>query len=286
LFGDYLLAQGITSRADRTGDDWVFWVHDEDKVPRAREELALYLGQPDDPRYRAASGAAEEVRKRSEQLDREYRKNVRSLSGSWDGLRFRRRPLTVSLVAACVVVYLIGGLVPGANSWFWEHLGFFPNEVAGSIELSRGLEAITRRGEVWRLITPSFLHLGLLHLVFNVWATMVEGTLIETRRGSRTLLILVLVSAAASNVGQFLYVANFDQVLHGWGGFSGVGFALFGYLWMKGVNEPEDGMMLHPSTVRMMLLWLLLGFTGIFPMANGAHLMGLVVGVLFGMARF
>jgi hypothetical protein len=35
-----------------------------------------------------------------------------------------------------------------------------------------------------------------------------------------------------------------------------------------------------------MLLWLLLGFTGILRMANGAHVVGLIVGILFGLARF
>jgi hypothetical protein len=34
-----------------------------------------------------------------------------------------------------------------------------------------------------------------------------------------------------------------------------------------------------------MLLWLLLGFTGFLPMANGAHLAGLLVGICFGLAR-
>ena len=53
---------------------------------------------------------------------------------------------------------------------------------------------------------------------------------------------------------------------------------MFGYLWMKGRYEPEQGMVLHPSSVRVMLLWLMLGFTGLFPMANGAHVAGLVVG--------
>ena len=48
----------------------------------------------------------------------------------------------------------------------------------------------------------------------------------------------------------------------------------------------ESGMMLHPSSVRWMLLWLLLGFTGILRMANGAHVVGLIVGMLFGLARF
>jgi GlpG protein len=125
-----------------------------------------------------------------------------------------------------------------------------------------------------------------MHLIFNVWAMSVLGSLIEYRRGTRTLLILVLLSAVASNVGEFLYQVFITQQVHGWGGISGVVYALFGYVWMKGHTEPESGMMLHPSSVRWMLLWLLLGFTGILRMANGAHVVGLIVGMLFGLARF
>ena len=40
---------------------------------------------------------------------------------------------------------------------------------------------------------------------------------------------------------------------HLFGGMSGVVYALFGYIWMKGLYEPEQGMILHPNTVNIML---------------------------------
>jgi GlpG protein len=144
------------------------------------------------------------------------------------------------------------------------------------------------RGEVWRLVTPIFLHFGILHIVFNSWATIVEGTLIETRRGTSRLLILVLVSAVVSNLGQFYYMEQVKPAApHFFGGLSGVGYALFGYLWMKGQYEPEQGMILHPNTVSTMLIWLVLCMTGVVgPIANAAHVVGLVVGIVFGLCRF
>ena len=70
------------------------------------------------------------------------------------------------------------------------------------------------------------------------------------------------------------------------GGMSGVVYALFGYVWMKGRYEPEQGMILHPSTVQTMLLWLVLCMTGFLGnIANAAHVVGLVAGILFGLAR-
>jgi GlpG protein len=130
------------------------------------------------------------------------------------------------------------------------------------------------------------MHFGPIHLLFDLWALSMFGTLIETRRGTRTLAILVLVSAIASNLGQFLYDLYFTGKIHLFGGMSGVVYALFGYVWMKGRLEPEQGMILHPSTVQTMLIWLALCMTGIIGnIANAAHVIGLVAGILCGLSR-
>jgi GlpG protein len=287
VFSDHLLTMGVTSRAIQSPDGWAIWIHNEDHVAKARAELDAFQANPDDPRFLDAKQSALEARREAERLDREYRKNVRNLKGSWDGANLRRRPLTSLLVVVCVALFVAGMLSPEVHDRLWDRLGFFSIAVLRQHgEMSRGLDDIVKRGEVWRLFTPALLHVNYLHLFFNMWATVILGTIIETRRGTSTLAALVVLSALASNVGQYLYVLNFDLDLVRWGGISGVGYAMFGYLWMKGRYEPEQGMILHPSSVRIMLLWLLLGFTGILPMANGAHLVGLIVGVLFGLARF
>ena len=56
---------------------------------------------------------------------------------------------------------------------------------------------------------------------------------------------------------------------------------------MKGQYEPEQGMILHPNTITMMLFWLVLCMTGMVGhIANAAHVVGLLVGVAFGALRF
>jgi GlpG protein len=286
VLGDYLLSLGVTSRAVESPDGWDIWVHNEDLIPKAKEALAAFERDSDDPRFTDASRAAEAERLKAERLDRQYRKNVRDLSGTFGRVPLRRRPLTAFLVAVCVTLFVVEGVSPVTRNRLRDRLGFFSiAEQMRPDAKAHGLDAI-HRGEVWRLITPIFIHLSPMHLLFNMWALLVEGTVIETRQGTRKLLALVILSAVVSNVGQYLYVLNFSDGLAGWFGISGVVYAFFGYLWMKGVNEPEQGMILHPSTVRIMLLWLLLGFTPVFPMANGAHIGGLIVGVLYGLARF
>jgi GlpG protein len=283
-FLDHLTTLGMRMRVDERPDGWVIWVHNEDHLAQARRELDDYLKNPDDPRYRDARQSAEAVRREEQRRDREYRRNVRDMTGHWDGLNVRRRPLTIALMGISIAVYLtgftdFGGVIERALLFctYWrDSTGYHAS----------GLDEILH-GEVWRLVTPIFLHFTPFHILFNMWAMRDIGTLIEYRRGTKTLAILVLLSAVASNTGQFALKLALHQEPHPFGGMSGVLYALFGYVWMKGRHEPEQGMIPHPTTVKYMLFWLILCFTGkVGPIANGAHVVGLVVGVLLGLARF
>jgi GlpG protein len=286
VLGDHLISQGMKARFDERPDSWLVWIYDENQIGRAQDELQLYLDHPDDPRFLQAGETAKAVRRKEQQLDREYRKNYRFVTDQWSGLRVRRRPLTMALVIISLLVFLLGESPAGERMekillisapHYDPQRGWYDNGLAD-------IEA----GQVWRLVTPIFLHFGLMHIVFNSWATIVEGTLIETARGTLRLAVLVLVSAVLSNLGQYYYMTTYAQdKLHLFGGLSGVGYAMFGYLWMKGMYEPEQGMILHPNTISMMLIWLVLCMTGMLgPIANAAHIVGLVVGIIFGVLRF
>jgi GlpG protein len=125
-----------------------------------------------------------------------------------------------------------------------------------------------------------------MHLFFNMMALRYFGGLIELRKGTWRLLALVLISAIASNVGECLIELQSRDVV-AFGGMSGVGYALFGYLWMKGWSHPDEGLGVNDNTVVTMIVWFLLCFTGALgPIANAAHGVGLVVGMFFGLTRF
>jgi GlpG protein len=83
--------------------------------------------------------------------------------------------------------------------------------------------------------------------------------------------------ALLSNLAQYAYSGT------GFGGMSGVDFGLFGYAWMKSEFDPEAGILMPQSSVAMMLFWLILCMTGLAgPIANAAHFVGLIVGILLG----
>jgi len=133
------------------------------------------------------------------------------------------------------------------------------------------------------LFTPVFLHAGAMHIIFNMLWLRDLGSMIEGRQSSLHLLLLVLVIAALSNLGQF-YVSG-----PRFGGMSGVVYGLLGYIWIRGKLDPASGLYLHSSTVSMMLIWFFLCIgSNYFPMpllgsiANTAHAVGLGTGMAWG----
>lgn len=132
-------------------------------------------------------------------------------------------------------------------------------------------------GEVWRLVTPMFLHLSFLHILFNMMWLWDLGRLVETVKGSLYMLGFMLATGIASNVAQYAIQGP------GFGGMSGVVYALLGYVWMQGKFNPRFGFEIHKSTVIMMLGWYVLCWTGLAgPIANWAHTAGLLLGVAWG----
>jgi GlpG protein len=137
------------------------------------------------------------------------------------------------------------------------------------------------QGQVWRLITPAFLHQELSispwHLIFNMFWLLDLGTMIERRHGSLRFAAMVLVLALVSNLAQaVLEGPNFV-------GMSGVVYGLFGYVWLRGRLDPTSGFYLSPNIVFWMMLWLVACFSGALgPIAKWAHAGGLAAGAAIG----
>jgi GlpG protein len=286
VLADYLLTLGMKTRVDEAADDWTVWIYHEDHFPRAREELQAYVSRPDDPRYQRAVDAADEIRRKERELDQQFRKNYREVSDIWASPGLRRRPLTMALVAICVVVFLFQRSREGRS--LERKLWFSNTQVSATGgEKDSGLSDILH-GELWRLVTPIFMHGNPIHIFFNMWWLVSLGTMIEARRGTLRLAGLVLIAAIVSNFGQYIWMERIDPgEPHKFLGMSGVVYALFGYIWMKSYYEPEQGLFMHPNNVNLMLLWLVLCMTGVVgQIANAAHFVGLMVGVALAALRF
>jgi rhomboid protease GlpG len=176
--------------------------------------------------------------------------------------------LTVALIVASVVIAIGSNLGSSVNAL----LPFFI-AMPGSVGLAN-----VRAGEVWRLLTPIFIHFGILHLAFNMIWLWDLGGLLERRRGSWFLAGFVIAIGVAANLAQYLVTGS-----PFFGGMSGVLYGLLGYIWMQGKYNPRFGYVLHQQVVVMMLVWYALCWTGLLgPIANWTHTAGLVIGVAWG----
>lgn len=135
------------------------------------------------------------------------------------------------------------------------------------------------KGEVWRLVTPIFLHLSGMHLLFNMMWLYTLGGVLEVRRGSWKILGMILLIGIISNVVQ----AHSSQNL--FGGMSGVVYGLFCFLWLGKVVDPGIGVGVSQQQVVLMMVWMFIGF-GMpqMNMANWAHLAGALSGAGLALA--
>lgn len=65
-----------------------------------------------------------------------------------------------------------------------------------------------RNGELWRLITPVFLHSGVLHLLVNSYALYSLGSALEGMLGRARFGTIYFGSAVAGNATAALMTAN------------------------------------------------------------------------------
>ncbi|MFM8353355.1 MAG: rhomboid family intramembrane serine protease [Gammaproteobacteria bacterium] len=143
------------------------------------------------------------------------------------------------------------------------------------------LDLPTAFAQPWRLLTPIFLHFSVVHLAFNSAIVIELGRRIEAGAGTGYLLLLVLWMGVVSNVVQSL--ASGPGLF---GGLSGVGYGLLGWLMVMTRRAPDDPRWtLQPGVAASLLLFLVLFSTGItewfgLAIANAAHWGGLVSGAL------
>lgn len=268
-FAAYLSTLGITSRLEEKPGGVEVWVHSEDRVAEAARELEQYQKNPADPRYARALRGHDLRHKRPKS------------PAPWPLFSPRpHRPVRSLLVLLSIAVAVFSRFGEQIDPWVsWlAIMRIVPSEHMIVWESRLLIEAL--RGEVWRFVTPMFLHFGMLHLIFNMlWLGSLGGQ-VESRHGSLPFLLLVMLWSAASNTCQLLLTR--DPLF---GGMSGVNFALFCYIWLRAHYDPGSGFEMPAGTIVLMLGWFFLCLTGwMGPIANGAHIGGLVAGGLTALA--
>lgn len=181
--------------------------------------------------------------------------------------KIKKPIVTVTLIIINVLVFLLMYL-----------LGNGSNDALTLIKFGAFQKDLILSGEYYRLITSAFLHIGLLHLLFNCYSLYVIGRQLESFLGKTKFLIVYLVSAVTGNLLSMLFSNGVSA------GASGAIFGLLGSLLYFGYNyRVYLGTVLRSQIIPLIILNLLYGFiaTGI---NNAAHIGGLIGGLLITMA--
>lgn len=134
-------------------------------------------------------------------------KSVRQATTTFGGRPTGKPWVTYALIAISVVMFVVQKAVPGV----YEELVLWPRGIA-------------LYDEQYRLVSSAFLHVDLMHIVFNMWALYVTGPALEHWLGRSRFLGLYLVSALGGSV----LVYQLTPVDTGTLGASGAIFGLFG----------------------------------------------------------
>lgn len=140
------------------------------------------------------------------------------------------------------------------------------------------------QGQYWRLFTPMFIHIGLLHFAVNSYTLFVVGWQIERILGGWWYLGLYLLAGVCGNVTSALFSINLSAGASGaLFGLLGVGFCLE-YVIGRKVEKATGHTPRNRAYAMTILINLGIGFIVPF-IDNSAHVGGLMAGVIgtFGM---
>jgi len=135
-------------------------------------------------------------------------------------------------------------------------------------------------GQWWRAFTAAFIHDGIFHIGFNMFALWQIGTVVERLFGSPKMALIYLVSMIGS--AWAIYHFNYTEVTIG---ASGAIFGLFGALVSAGLRMGKPGRGLVQGMLGIVIINVIYGFM-IPNISQAGHLGGLVSGFLIGIPLF
>ena len=175
---------------------------------------------------------------------------------------------TISLIVFTSVIFV------------FQFLQKATNNIDTLFLLGGKINPLITSGQVWRLITPVFLHSSIPHLAFNMYALYIIGRNLERFYGHGRFLILYFLGAFGGNV--LSYVLTPANSL-------GASTAVFAILAAEGVFIFENRKLFGPQRTRQMITNLVMvtlinlsfGLIPGFNVDNWGHIGGILGGIFF-----
>lgn len=184
-------------------------------------------------------------------------------------LPFSRPFFAYILLAAIGIVYFLMELAGGSTD---------PRVL---IRFGANYGPLILQGEIWRLFTSMFLHIGLMHLIFNAYALFIFGVEMERVYGPDRFIVIYILSGLFGSLLSF--ASRGPEMLSA--GASGAVFGVIGmnlaYFLTHRDTFGQFGRQRITSTLVVIGINLFFGFT-VPAIDNMAHLGGLIAGFALG----
>jgi len=219
-----------------------------------------------------------------------------------DTMRFARAVLnrpykfTIAFLVANIFVFLLMWQSSGMS---FQALWLFPTNVL--VAYGSKLNVLIReQHQWWRFVTPMFVHVGVLHLLVNMYSLWIVGPYVEKLYGSAKFVVFWVLTGTAGVVGSYLTVVGPDRNLGPLARFifktqdspsagaSGALFGLVGVLFVFGIkyrHELPEGFKRAFGTgmLPIIVLNLFIGYMAHGLIDNAAHLGGLASGAFLAL---
>ncbi|UZE97451.1 rhomboid family intramembrane serine protease [Alkalimarinus alittae] len=268
LFSRWLSSQRVLHRIAEEKGVQVVWVEAAEAEPSVRAALDRYLSDDD-------------FKSQVDAYSAQLTFTVRSSAAVMPRPTLSQAPITFAFICLSMIIALLTGFGEGGPI-LRAMMIVDPSGVDVSLattKLSLLLSTLADL-QLWRLISPDFLHFSSLHLIFNMLMFWFLGGQVESLQGKGRFLMLFLICSAVPNIAQYLEAGPL------FGGMSGVVYGLVGYCWLWCRKRPGE-LTFPPAIMGISVVWLVIGYTSLTEtlllgrMANSAHLFGLLTGMLY-----
>lgn len=180
---------------------------------------------------------------------------------------YKKPIITYAIMAICIIMFALMYIFGNGSEDSYTLIKFGAN-----------CDILTRMGEYYRLFTSMFLHIGIMHLICNMYSLYVIGKEVESLFGKCKYLLIYVLSGICGSILSMAFSHNNVSA-----GASGAIFGLLGALLYFGYYyRTYLGVTMKSSIIPVIIFNLVIGFLspGI---DNAAHIGGLVTGILIAM---
>jgi len=179
---------------------------------------------------------------------------------------YKQPIVTYIIMAICIILFILMELSGGSTN------------SQTLLKYGANLDVLVKNGEYYRLFTCIFLHIGIMHLLCNMYSLYIIGREVENLFGKIKYIIIFILSGIFGSIMSLAFTHNTIS-----SGASGAIFGLLGALLYFGMHyRTYLGEAIKRSIIPIIVVNLIIGF-----FAEGidlaAHIGGLVGGVLVAM---